>query len=536
MRQVAHELSRSAHCLRRTARPTSGAVARVTSAVSPFATREGESLHARLPIADPGGLNGPGVGEIGGTAAARDRCVDAATRPEFLAAFTGGLVALYEGSGGLALPIACALFLGALAPRRLAAPIVHLRMTRTLMPVLAPVLVVLVLCAADSALAGVTMSVSGWVLVAAGAGAAAVLAGSLPQRRTVARPTRVAFVGGIAAGTRLANDFDLADSRRFELAGRIAVEQDLPGGSPVVGATGGLRDAILGARIDVIVLGNGVPRMTVFDEFADSCLDLRVRISELPAFYEEAFGHVAVPDINGAWFAQLADGHVRPPAAWIKRALDLALSAIVGALSLPVLALLALLIRRDGGPALFAQTRIGEHGRAFRIYKLRTMRISEDERARWATVGDPRITRLGTVLRRTHLDELPQLWNILRGEMSFVGPRPEQAPFVDHLERVLPFYQRRHLIRPGLTGWAQVRCGYAGSDADSALKLCNDLYYYKHRSLALDMLVLGETAWQILLGRWGGRRTVVKTGTGADPHPMFAELTAAADGGVLDAA
>jgi lipopolysaccharide/colanic/teichoic acid biosynthesis glycosyltransferase len=334
---------------------------------------------------------------------------------------------------------------------------------------------------------------------------------------------------------RLANDLDLAGSRRFEFAGRIAVEHDSSPGLPVLGALGGLRDAILDARIDLLVLGNDVPRMTVFDEFADSCLDLRVRISELPAFCEEAFGHVAVSEINAAWFAQLADGRARRPTAWAKRALDLALSTTVGLFSLPLLAVLALLVRRDGGPALYAQIRIGEHGRAFRIYKLRTMHFSRDERARWATADDPRVTRLGTILRRTHLDELPQLWNIMRGEMSFVGPRPEQAPFVDHLEHVLPFYQRRHLIRPGLTGWAQVRCGYAGSDADSAVKLCNDLYYYKHRSLAVDMLVLGETAWQILLGRWGRMSTVVRAGTGLDPLTAFAEATASADGEALGA-
>ena len=515
-----------------------------TSAVSPSPTRQGEPPDARRSAAEPLPLkqgfeeSGLAPGQVGRTSLARGwgRIVEAATRPEPVAALTGGVVALCEGSGRLALPIACALFVGVLPPRRGAAPIAHLRMTRVLFPVLAPLVVVLALFVVDSALSGVGMSVSGWLLVAGGAGAAAALADSLRHPGSVARRTRVAFVGGAAGCARLAGDLDLADSRRFVLVGRIPVEHDLSGGPPVIGALGGLRTAILDARIDVLVLGNGVSRMTVFDEFADSCLDLRVRMSELPAFYEEAFGQVAVSEINAAWFAQLADGRVQRPAACVKRTLDLALSAAVGVLSLPVLAVLAWLVRRDGGPAIYAQTRIGEHGRAFRIYKLRTMRFSSDECARWATADDPRVTRLGTVLRRTHLDELPQLWNIVRGEMSFVGPRPEQAAFVEHLERALPFYSRRHLIRPGLTGWAQVRSGYAGSDAESALKLCNDLYYYKYRSLVVDMLVLGETAWQLLLGRWGAISTVVRAGTGLDPQPAFAELTASADGDVLDAA
>ena len=141
-----------------------------------------------------------------------------------------------------------------------------------------------------------------------------------------------------------------------------------------------------------------------------------------------------------------------------------------------------LLIRRDGGPALFAQVRIGEGGQRFRLHKLRTMRVGADASAQWACPDDPRITRIGAWLRRTHLDELPQLVNVLRGEMSLVGPRPEQPEFVDRLEQILPFYQRRHLMRPGITGWAQVRCGYAGSDVGSAWKLCHDLYYAKHRS------------------------------------------------------
>jgi lipopolysaccharide/colanic/teichoic acid biosynthesis glycosyltransferase len=129
------------------------------------------------------------------------------------------------------------------------------------------------------------------------------------------------------------------------------------------------------------------------------------------------------------------------------------------------------------------------------------MRVGTDATAQWASRDDPRITRVGAVLRATHLDELPQLVNVLRGEMSLVGPRPEQPEFVDRLERTLPFYQRRHLMRPGITGWAQIRCGYAGSDMGSAWKLCHDLYYVRHRSLGLDLLILCETFSTLLFRR-----------------------------------
>jgi lipopolysaccharide/colanic/teichoic acid biosynthesis glycosyltransferase len=180
---------------------------------------------------------------------------------------------------------------------------------------------------------------------------------------------------------------------------------------------------------------------------------------------------------------------------------DLAVAATLLTLLAPLLGVLILLVRRDGGPGVFQQVRIGERGRPFRLYKLRSMRVGADSTAQWAAVDDPRITRLGVFLRNTHLDEIPQLVNVLRGEMSLVGPRPEQPAFVDRLERRLPFYQRRHLMRPGITGWAQVRCGYAGSDVGSAWKLCHDLYYARHRSFGLDLLILCETLATLVFKR-----------------------------------
>jgi lipopolysaccharide/colanic/teichoic acid biosynthesis glycosyltransferase len=310
---------------------------------------------------------------------------------------------------------------------------------------------------------------------------------------------RVAFIGSPASGARLARALEAVGSSQYVLAGRIAGPDEplvLAGAaeSPeVLGRLGQLGSLVVEHDIDLLVMGADAPRLTVFAEVADSCLHLPVRLVELSVLFEEAFGHVPTAEINAAWFQCLADPRARVSTGPLKRAIDVAGASLALAITLPLLPVLILLIRRDGGPGLFTQVRIGEGGRRFRLHKLRTMRVEADASAQWACPDDPRTTRIGAVLRRTHLDELPQLVNVMRGEMSLVGPRPEQPVFVDRLERMLPFYQRRHLMRPGITGWAQIRCGYAGSDVGSAWKLCHDLYYAKHRSIGVDLLILCET-------------------------------------------
>ena len=216
------------------------------------------------------------------------------------------------------------------------------------------------------------------------------------------------------------------------------------------------------------------------------------------------------------------------PSPTAKRAVDVLASVLLGVLSFPFMLVLAFLVRLDGGPAIFAQVRIGEGGRPFRLYKLRSMRVGSGDVAAWAGEGDPRATAIGRVLRVTHLDELPQLLNVLRGEMSLVGPRPEQPEFVAMLERVLPFYERRHLIRPGLTGWAQVRCGYARSEHEAAWKLCNDLYYIKHRSLGLDLLLLAETAGLLITQTTDRLVTTFAARTRVNPDAAATEWAPAA--------
>ena len=172
-------------------------------------------------------------------------------------------------------------------------------------------------------------------------------------------------------------------------------------------------------------------------------------------------------------------------------------------LTAPLQLFLALLVKLSGpGPAFYRQTRVGHYGRTFSMLKLRTMRAdAETGEAKWAQGDDPRQTGLGRILRRTRLDELPQLLNILVGEMSFVGPRPERPEFVDTLEKAIPYYAWRHAVRPGLTGWAQIKFGYGSNLEDAEEKLQYDLYYIKHMSWSMDSYIIFHTVKAMLTSR-----------------------------------
>ncbi|HEX8204580.1 MAG TPA: exopolysaccharide biosynthesis polyprenyl glycosylphosphotransferase [Solirubrobacteraceae bacterium] len=333
-----------------------------------------------------------------------------------------------------------------------------------------------------------------WLVVIAAVAVALIvapLARAAVQRR---RMIRVAVIGSVRSSDSLGRELKLSEVKGFEVVGRISYPGDTSEERSEVPLLGDLDD--LGSicerhDVSLLLMTGEPPRMAVFEEVARSCLHLPVRLRELSGFYEEVFGHVAVAEINASWFQWIVHPKYRAKALPGERALDLLVAICAGLVALPLVGLFALIIRRDGGSVFFKQVRIGEGGRRFTIYKLRTMREGAD--TEWATADDSRVTTIGRFLRKSHLDELPQILNVLRGEMSVVGPRPEQPEFVDRLEQVIPFYQRLHLMKPGLTGWAQVRCGYAGSDIGSAWKVCHDLYYLKHRSILLNLVILGET-------------------------------------------
>jgi lipopolysaccharide/colanic/teichoic acid biosynthesis glycosyltransferase len=312
------------------------------------------------------------------------------------------------------------------------------------------------------------------------------------SRRASRRPRRIAVLGSSAAAEGLMADLRCR-GRRPQMMGRIGAA---PVGRPDrhwLGDVADLRAIVERYEIDLLLLCRGVPRMEVFEELDRSCWDLPVRLCELSWFYESEFKQVPIAELDAAWLQCLLHPRYDPRPPWTKRALDVVVSVIAAAIVMPLLLLLALLIRRDGGPALYRQVRIGEGGRPFTMLKLRTMHHVVDADSPWTLPDDVRVTRLGAVLRRAHIDELPQLLNVLRGQMSIVGPRPEQPLYVQELERSLRFYSRRHQLRPGLTGWAQVRCGYGGSQLGTAWKLSHDLYYLKHRGLRFDLLILLET-------------------------------------------
>jgi len=316
------------------------------------------------------------------------------------------------------------------------------------------------------------------------------------------RLARMAVIGSANTARALKHELELDPAIRARVIGRIPPsEEGTPDGPevPVLGQLGELRRIVRLYRIDLVVISGEAPRVPVFDE-ALPAAQRSFSVCELSDFYEAVFGHVPTAEINSSWFGYLVHPGYRDRVI-AKRALDILGAALLALVLLPLVAAVVPLIRLDGGPALFRQSRIGERGRPITIYKLRTMRAREGAPARWSFEGDSRVTFLGRFLRRTHLDEAPQIFNVLRGEMSLIGPRPEQPAFVGRLEESLPFYQRRHLIKPGLTGWAQIRCGYAGSDVGSAWKLCHDLYYMKYRSLRLDLSILVRTLQHIVAPR-----------------------------------
>ncbi len=334
------------------------------------------------------------------------------------------------------------------------------------------------------------------------------LAAGLTRRRSHRRfgiaPVRVAVIGSRRHAVDLARELALAGVDAYVVVGRIApddADPELDREVPTLGALADLCSLVELHGIRLLVMTGEVPRFRVFDEVARTSLHLPVRLWELSGFYEDVFGQVPVADINGAWFQYIMHPDYRAIAPATKRIIDVVVAGLALLFFLPLLAVLAVLIRRDGGPVFFRQIRIGEGGRPLTVYKLRTMRPAAAAPAQWAAADDPRVTPIGRLLRRTHVDELPQLFNVLRGDMSLVGPRPEQPAFVDELETVVPFYQRRHLVKPGITGWAQVRCGYAGSNIGSAWKLSHDLYYIKHRSVLFDLTILAETVRTMFFDR-----------------------------------
>ena len=257
--------------------------------------------------------------------------------------------------------------------------------------------------------------------------------------------------------------------------------------------------------VDQIVVGvrdrrsGGLPLQELLE-----CRMKGIQVVELPTFFEREYRQVMLESLNPSWMV-LGDGFrqgfFRDVA---KRLFDLAVSSVLLALCLPLVLLAVICVYLETGrPVLYPQERVGRGGRVFTLYKLRSMRQDAESSgtAQWAAVDDDRTTRVGRFLRKSRIDELPQIFNVLTGEMSLVGPRPERPVFVDQLGKQIPFYALRHSVKPGITGWAQVRYSYGASVDDAVEKLQHDLYYVKNNSLFLDLMIMIATVEVVLWGR-----------------------------------
>src|SRR3954463_10513535 len=226
-----------------------------------------------------------------------------------------------------------------------------------------------------------------------------------------------------------------------------------------------------------------------------------IRVEDATTTYERVTGKILIDDLRPSWLI-FSDGfRVSRLVRWMKRSIDLVFSLVMAVLAFPFMVLTALAIAIESGrPVLYCQERVGENGKTFTLCKFRSMRLDAEKGGTpmWATAGDTRVTRVGRVIRKTRLDELPQLWNVMRGDMSFVGPRPERPYFVEQLSQDIPFYQQRHAVKPGLTGWAQVKYRYGSSREDAMEKLRYDLYYIKHLSVIFDLTIVFDTVKVVL--------------------------------------
>jgi lipopolysaccharide/colanic/teichoic acid biosynthesis glycosyltransferase len=338
----------------------------------------------------------------------------------------------------------------------------------------------------------------------------------LTHRFRSEREIRIAVIGTHEFARSLEAELKAVGVRGYRVVGCIDPEHScstsMAAGIQCLGSLILLRHTVLEHGLELLVLGPlspaaadgadsefkgaGPSRLEVFETVADACLDLPVSMIEAGQLYEQLFGHVPLGTTTSAWFQYLLHPDYKGSWPISKRLLDLSVGFVAALIAAPIILVAAIAIKlSDGGPIIYRQTRIGERGREIELLKLRTMTPDADESP--GPDGDL-VTPVGRVLRRLHVNELPQIWQVLKGEMSLVGPRPEIPRIVSSLESRFTYYDRRHLLKPGITGWAQVRCGYSGTPIGEAWKLCHDLFYLKRRSTLFDLLIILETTSSII--------------------------------------
>jgi sugar transferase (PEP-CTERM system associated) len=319
---------------------------------------------------------------------------------------------------------------------------------------------------------------------------------------------RILIVGSGRLAVDVAREVLERPDAGYRIIGFVGTDADQLGKSlinpRVIAVTSELVQVVKRENIDRIVVAMGERRGQLpTEELLRLSLAGVVSIEEGSSFSERLTGRVSLNMLRPSWLIFSGRGR-KARISGITRSVVHRLVALIGAiLSLPIVLVTAILIKLDSkGPVFYKQERVGVHGQPFTLMKFRSMRVDAEKAGPvWASKDDDRATRLGRILRKIRVDEIPQFWNILLGEMNFVGPRPERQHFVDQLAREIPYYEQRHLIAPGLTGWAQIKYPYGASIEDSRQKLQYDLYYVKNQSLILDAIVLFETIKIILFGR-----------------------------------
>ncbi len=317
---------------------------------------------------------------------------------------------------------------------------------------------------------------------------------SVAQR--VVGKRRVLVVGTSRCAEAVADAIAVEGNAPFTVVGAV---DDEPSDSARLGSVAELSRIIEEQRPELIVLTDGESSAKALDRLLDAPAS-GLKLVGHAHFFDHAFGRIPLADLKPTWFMSIFHLWQRPYTRFAKRTFDVVCASLVLLFAAPLMLIAAGLVRLTPGPIVYRQVRVGEGGRQFTMLKFRTMGAdAEAPGPLFAQRADPRVTRVGRVLRRMHVDELPQLWNVLRGDMSIVGPRPERPEFIPTLEKAIPFFTRRLLVKPGITGWAQLRHDYA-SDADGAAeKLSYDLWYLRHRNLVVDLAICLKTFSSILV-------------------------------------
>jgi sugar transferase (PEP-CTERM system associated) len=319
---------------------------------------------------------------------------------------------------------------------------------------------------------------------------------------------KILIVGSGTLAIEIAREMLERPDAGYRIAGFVGNDPELLGKSlinpRVIGLTSELDHVVRREGIDRIIVAMGERRGQLpTSELLHLSLAGTVNIEEGASFYERVTGRVSLNMIRPSWLIFSGRGRQTRISGIARNVVHRLVAIIGGLLSLPIAVVTAILIKLDSrGPIFYRQERVGKNGSVITVLKFRSMRTDAEKAGPvWARADDDRTTRVGRVIRKLRIDEIPQFWNIVRGEMDFVGPRPERPHFVSQLAEEIPYYEQRHLIAPGLTGWAQIKYPYGASIEDARQKLQYDLYYIKNQSLMLDAIILFETIKIILFGR-----------------------------------